>query len=97
MSDINALGPNMKSLLFRKVALDAIPPGGGFDSGVEAIMNTGKLARLHREAFVWVKEVVEVVKSAPDNPYGDDEEAIAGAILEKLAEQVLKMRASDVD
>ncbi len=79
------LGPNMTALLIRKVALDAIPPGGGLAAGMSAFTTPGKLARLHREALVWVDEAITVIQTAPDNPYGSDEEVIAGAILAELS------------
>ena len=84
MNETRKLGPNMKKLLIRKVAVDAIPSGGGFADGVELFTTPGKLVRLSREALVWIDLAIEAIKSAPDNPYGEDEETIAGVILAKL-------------
>lgn len=84
MDKARKLGPNMQSLLCRKAALDAIPSGGGIAAGMETITASGKLAQLYRDALEWCDQAVAVMKSAPDNPYGDDEEVIAGAILAEL-------------
>jgi hypothetical protein len=37
-----------------------------------------------REATAWVEQALAAVKSARDNPYGDDDEAIAGEILRQV-------------
>ena len=84
MNEARKLGPNMQSLLCRKAALDAIPSGGGIAAGIEAITTPGKLAQLYRDALEWCDQAVAVMKSAPDNPCGNDEESIAGAILAEL-------------
>lgn len=78
------LGPNMKRLLAVKVSRDAIPSGGGFADGLSLFLEPGKLAAVSRNALAWIDEAISAVKAAPDNPYGDNEETIAAAILEKL-------------
>lgn len=93
MDEKRKLGPNMRSLVIRKVARDAIPSGGGFADGVEFLMNPEKVAATHREALAWADQAIAVMKTAPDNPYGDDEEVIAGAILKAIAEATLTIIA----
>lgn len=78
------MGPNVKRLIAYKMSFDAIPPGGGFAAGVDFLLSPGRLAQSGQAAVDWVKQSISLVKSAPDNPYGDDDEAIAGALLERL-------------
>lgn len=82
------LGPNMLRLMSYKVARDLHPPGSG---GIGAAMNnlrdalvSDRMADINRQALEWCDQAIEVMRSAPDNPYGDDEETIAGAIVAEL-------------
>lgn len=75
------LGPNTKKLLAHLIALEAIPPGGGLTSGIEFLQNPRQGIQ---RAAANLEAALAVVKSAPDNPYGDDDEAIAAAILERI-------------
>lgn len=84
MSD--TVGPNVKRLIIHKMAMDAIPDGGGFADGIDFLLS-GKLGESAKSATAWVKEALRVFKTAPDNPFGDDDEAIAGAILQKIEER----------
>lgn len=84
------IGPNVRKLIARKLSLLAIPVGSGENSfimGVEALTNRGKFVSLAAEASDWVRDAIQAVKSAPDNAYGDDDEAIAGIILRRIEEQ----------
>lgn len=78
------LGPNMKRLMAYRVAREAIPPGGGMASAIQSIVTPGRLSELSRNALAWCDEAINAMRSAPDNPYGDDEETIAGAIVAEL-------------
>lgn len=78
------LTPNIKRLLAYKVSRDAIPAGGGLAAGLDFLMNTERIVEVSRNALAWIDAAIAVVKTAPDNPYGDDDEAIAGAILDQL-------------
>jgi spore coat polysaccharide biosynthesis protein SpsF (cytidylyltransferase family) len=60
-----------------------IPPDGGLADGIRELSSAENIGKRCREATAWVEEALAVVKTAPDNPYADDE-AIAGAILEKI-------------
>lgn len=78
------LGPNMKRFIAHKVAREAIPPGGGMADGISVFTTPGRLAQLSRDALAWCDAAIQAMRSAPDNPYGDDEEVIAGAILREI-------------
>jgi hypothetical protein len=75
------LGANMKRFLAYKVSRDAIPDGGGFAAGLDFLMNPQRMKEVSLKALEWCDQAIAAVKSAPDNPYGDDEETIAGVIL----------------
>jgi hypothetical protein len=80
-------GPNVKRLIAHKMSLLLIPPGSGKNAlgvGLAGLAKPGNLVAVAREATAWVEEALAVVKTAPDNPYGEDDEAIAGAILEGI-------------
>lgn len=75
------LGPNMKRLLAMRVAREAIPAGGGIADGMNFLLDRQRMIETSRKALEWCDLAVTAIRSAPDNPYGNDEEAIAGAIL----------------
>lgn len=81
-------GPHFMKLVFRKIAKDAVPDGSGFADGIVAGLDLfttpGRFSDLAHDAFGWVEAAIQTVRSAPDNPYGDDEETIAGVILAQL-------------
>jgi predicted membrane chloride channel (bestrophin family) len=81
------IGPNLKKLMAHKMAIDMIPPGGDPFAFVETIMDGKKHAAIAGAALEWAILAVNAVRSAIDNPYGDDEEAIAGEILKQIEER----------
>lgn len=81
-------GPNFMQLVFHKISRDAIPPGGGLADGIRLFTEPGRFQQVAKEAFAWVDKAIAVMKTAPDNPYGDDDEAIAAAILERIEERL---------
>lgn len=84
------IGPNVRRLIARKAALLAIPVGSGtssFDKGLGVLLDRDKLTSTVNEASAWVQAAIDVMKTAPDNPYGDNDEAIAGAILKGIEER----------
>lgn len=82
----NLVGPNVKRLVAYRMATMMIPGGtpDPFMTGASAILAPGTLASAGREALRWAGSALAVIKSAPDNPYGDDNEAIAGALLQQI-------------
>ncbi|GAB4434199.1 MAG: hypothetical protein Kow00120_00420 [Anaerolineae bacterium] len=82
-------GPKVMELIFHKVARDAVPPGDGIAAGIAFLSDVAGMKASFRAAFAWADAVIAAVKAAPDNPYGDDDEAIAAAILDRLEDAAL--------
>lgn len=78
------LGKNVKRLMAYKVSRDAIPDGGGMVAGIAFILDRERMIETSRKALEWVDASIQAIRDTYDNPYGDDEETIAGAILEKI-------------
>ena len=78
------LGPHMRSLIAQFMANLAIPPGGGLWDGVQAIMTPGKLGEHFKIAMRHAFLAVDSVKATHDNPYGNDDEVIAEAIVKQV-------------
>ena len=81
------MGPNVRKLIAHKMARDAIPDGGGLAAGIQFLSNPESVKRGAQEATQWVRDAIAVVKLSPDNPYGDDDEAIAGEIVRRIDEK----------
>lgn len=79
----------MRRFVAHRMALLAIPPGtpNPFAAGVAVLANPGIAAKNWTEAVAWCCAAVDAVKSAPDNPFGDDDEAIAAEILRGIVER----------
>jgi len=77
-------GPNVKKLIIHRMAMVIVPSDGGVINVIEVFKDADRLTRTAREATAWVKEAIAAVKAARDNPYGDDDEAIAGEILRQI-------------
>lgn len=84
MSDERKLGPNMKRLLAAFAARISVPPGGGMADAIAVLTTPGRLQEVTREALKQADIAVAAMRAAPDNPYGDDEETIAGALMEAV-------------
>lgn len=80
------MGPNVRKLVATRTAQLMVPSGGNIGDALNAIIS-GKTVGLAKEATVWVQAAIAAVKQASDNPYGDDDEAIAGEILRKIEKQ----------
>jgi hypothetical protein len=81
-------GPNVTKLIMKFVMREAIPTGGGFADGIEFFMNPERRKQVLAKAEADAVEAIRLIKSAPDNSYGDDDEVIAGVILEKIAQKM---------
>lgn len=80
-------GPNMMKLIGEFVAACAVPSGGGLGDALKFFTDPVYRKRCLQEAEKMAMQAVNLVISAPDNPYGDDIEAIAGVIEQKLKEK----------
>jgi hypothetical protein len=90
MSD-EKIGPNLKRLMIERASLTMIPSGiaDGFGAAVKALTTPGVLSQHMRDALTWATSAIALMKTAPDNQWGDDAEAIAGEILKRITEKRL--------
>lgn len=77
-------GPNMMKLIGEFVAACAVPSGGGLGDALKFFTDPVYRKWCLKEAEKMAVQAVNFVISAPDNPYGDDVEVIAGVIEQKL-------------
>lgn len=80
-------GKNVTQLMTRFLAVEAIPSGGGFEDGIEFFVNAERRKQVIEAAKIKTLQAIALVKTAPDNPYGDDDELIAGELLRRIAER----------
>ncbi len=90
------LGPHVKKLIAARMSILMIPPGSPnpLATGLEALQSP-QLKDYARNAKDWVLQAVDVVKTSPDNPFGDDDEAIAQhllAMIEKRRKRMIEKR-----
>lgn len=75
---------NVAKLMIKRLSVLAVPKGGGIVDGVNFFLEEELRKKLLSETEAWTKEAIWIFKTAPDNPFGDDDEAIAGYILERV-------------
>lgn len=75
---------NLQKLRVLKMSMDAIPPGGGIQAGIDFLTSPERIKAGWLKAEAYVREEIAKVKALAVNPYGDDDEKIAGAILDEL-------------
>jgi hypothetical protein len=79
--------PNVSKLIMKLVSYNAVPKGGGLSSGLEFFTNPERRKEILEKAEFDALLAIELVKTASDNPYGNDDEAIAKSILDKIIER----------
>ncbi len=85
------MGPNVKKLICYKVSRDMVPPTGGKPDLQKIIDGFNNLGPITRNASEWVQEAIRLVKDAPGSEYAtQDDEQIAGVILQKIEEKKAK-------
>lgn len=86
MADIKTrkLSENVRKLASLKASRDAMPDGAGLADAMEFIMDRTRFIETMKASVIWAFEAIDAVKASPDNPYGDDDEEIAGAILAQI-------------
>ncbi len=80
-------GTNVTKLITKFIAREAIPAGGGVASALEFFRNEEYRKKVLDVAEVKAIQAIELIKTAPDNPYGNDDELIAGELLKKITER----------
>jgi hypothetical protein len=88
-------GPNITKLITKFVAREAVPPGGGLASGLEFFSNPEGRKQVLESAEAKAIQAIQLIKSAPDNPFGDDDEQIASELLSQIQKRQLTQRAPD--
>lgn len=86
-------GPNVTKLITRFIAREAIEPGGGLADAIEFLQNPERRKQVLAKAEADVLEAIQAIKAAPDNPYGDNDEKIAEALLKEI--EVLRKKRKD--
>lgn len=77
-------GPYVTRLIMRCIAREAVPPGGGMQDAVQFFTDEKHRKEVMQRAETAALNMLVAVKQARDNPYGEDNEVIAKAILDKL-------------
>jgi hypothetical protein len=80
-------GPNVTELIIRFIAREAVPPGGGLADGIEFFKNPERRKQILAKAESNAIAAIQLIKTAPDNSFGDDDEEIAGMLLKKIEER----------
>ena len=81
-------GTNVTKLITKFIAREAIPAGGdGVASAMEFFRNAEYRKKVLAAAEAKAIQAIELIKTAPDNPFGNDDELIAGELLKKIAER----------
>lgn len=81
------IGPNLKKLMIHFMAVDAIPAGGGLQAAVDLIMSPNGLRDSAMRSLAQALAAIDAMRAAPDNPYGNDEEVIAGEFVKQIEER----------
>lgn len=88
-------GPNVRMLITKFIAREAVPPGGGLAAAVEFLGNPERRKQVLERAELEAIQAIQLIKSAPDNPFGDNDERIASEILDQIQKRQLTRRAPD--
>ncbi len=84
MSEMIKYGPNVTKLIMKFLAREAIPTGGGLADGIEFFTNPQRRMQVLAASEEKAVQAIGLIKSAPDNNLGDDDELIAGEILRRI-------------
>ena len=79
-------GANVTKFITKFIAREAIPSGGGVASAVEFFKNPERRKQVLEAAETKAIQAIAIIKTTPDNPYGNDDELIAGELLKKIEE-----------
>lgn len=83
------LTPNVKRLLMHKVAIDAVPAGGGLADGLNFLSSKERIMSGMRDGMAWVSTALDLVRSAPDPNLWKDasDEEIATELMRRVDER----------
>lgn len=89
-------GSKVRALVLYHVSLTAIPPGttDGLGAGIDFLLKPDALRQAYIAAGRFVRAALDAVKRAPDNPWGDDDEAIAADLVRRIEEKLGRELAS---
>lgn len=73
-------------------AAEAFKNGVSFAAAMESVSSKERIIENSRRALEQLNLALEAVKQAPDNPYGTNDEEIAGVILKSLEDVEKKRR-----
>ena len=76
-------GPNVKKLIIRFIAKEAVPDGGGFVDALRVLADKERIVNAAKNATVLAFEAIDLVRAAPDCEWTTDEE-IAQQIVEGI-------------
>ena len=82
-------GPSMTRLIAMAFSKNAIPSGGGVADGMAALM-PDRFREGMKKAEDEALKMMQAVKSVPENPFGDNNEAIAEYIVELALEEKME-------
>lgn len=80
-------GPNVTKLIIKFIAREVVPAGGGIADGIEFFRNSERRKQILESAESKTIQAIQLIKSAPDNPFGNDDEQIASELLKKIEEK----------
>lgn len=86
MIDIKAR-PEFFKLATRIALLKAIPDDGTNADALKFLGNQGLIVETFQQAIPEAEAIIDAVITTPNNPYGDDREAIAAEIMRRLEAQ----------
>jgi hypothetical protein len=79
-------GPNVKKLIAQKMAMDAVPKGGGLAEAIAFISSAESIKSGAAKATQWVNAAIQAVRDATEpNPWKNaDDETIAEMLLKEI-------------
>jgi len=80
-------GPCFMKLFSRFLAVATVPHGGGIDNVIRFFGDSAHRKSLLDDAMKQTEGAIELIRSAPDNTLGTDEETIACFIMQKVYER----------
>ena len=80
-------GPNVQKLLSKFIARNAVPSGGGLADGLKFFTDPDHRRKVLQKSEEELLLAIKLIKMAPDNTFGTDDETIAGEILHRIDEK----------